>query len=672
MPTDLEPPHLPAEDALWRTLVEQSPFSVVVYDAEGHPLLANAAFRALWGVGLESAPPGYSVLSDPELERQGVLSLIRRAFAGETVVTTPVRYDISRVSATGEGRSFWTQGHLYPVRDAEGRVTHVVLTHLDLTDRMIAEEALRESELRFRTLAESIPQLAWMAEPDGHIFWYNQRWYDYTGTTPEAMQGWGWKAVHDPAVLPEVVERWTHALRMGERFSMEFPLRGRDGRLRTFLTRVEPVKDEAGRVIRWFGTNTDVEELKEARQRLEVLAEVGAALASSTDVDDALAAMIRVAVPRLAHWCGVYVADESGAVVRHDAAAADPERERVYRLLLERYPPDFSSPAHVVWRPLQTGEVHLTESDAEAVAWYARDAEHARLLRALGLHATLAVPMVVEGRRVGVLALAHVEPGRGFTPEDVALASEIARRAAAAVERARLYDAALAASRAKTGFLATVSHELRTPLNAMLGYTELLLMGIPEPLGPGATVQVERMERASRHLLSIIEEILTFSRIEAGRETVTLEPVDLAELVREVNAIVEPLAAQRALRFHAPGTAPPATLVTDPRKLRQILVNLLGNAVKFTEAGEIAFAVGEEDGTVVFRVRDTGVGIPAEHLERIFDPFWQVDATQTRTAGGTGLGLTVSRELARMLGGELTAESQPGRGSTFTLRLPLG
>jgi len=945
MATWSEPAPAPPQPDVWRAVVEQSPFSVVVYDAEGRLVFANATFREIWGVGPEEAPPGYSVLTDPELERQGILPVVRRAFAGEVVTTPPVRYDISRVASSGEGRSLWTQGHFYPLRDGAGRVSHVVLTHIDLSERMDveaalrasearfratfdhagigmalvgndgevleanaallrllgyapgellgntvagfthpddmatdmalfqellagerasyrvekrylrkdggvvwgdltvslvrapggeplyavgmvedvterkrterllreseqrfrllfernplpmwifdletlrflevndaavaqygysrdeflamtirdirppevqakldaalrlpsgpglvyrmahrhrwkdgtvrdvevtttetviegraarvalvldvtervrAEDALRESELRFRTLAESIPQLAWMAEPDGHIFWYNQRWYDYTGTTLEEMEGWGWQTVHDPEVLPDVVERWTRAIRSGERFEMEFPLRGADGRFRTFLTRVEPVRDGEGRVIRWFGTNTDVEELKltqqeldgaraaavarlaeaeRARERLEVLAEVGAALAGSANVDDALRAMIRVAVPRLAAWCGVYVVDESGTVVRHDAAAADPERERFYRVLLERYPPDFRNPAHVVRRPLDTGEVSLSEIDVEAVARYARTPEHAELLRGLGLRATLAVPMTVEGRTVGVLALAHVEPGREFTPEDVALASEIARRAASAVERARLYDAALAASRAKTGFLATISHELRTPLNALLGYSDLLLLGIPEAIGPGAAAQVERIDRAARHLLSIIEEILTFSRIEAGRESVAAEPVDVGELAREVNAIVEPLAAQKRLRFVAPAPDGAVPLVTDPRKLRQILINLLGNAVKFTEKGEIAFEIEQEEvGAVAFRVRDTGMGISPEHLGKVFDPFWQADASQTRTAGGTGLGLTVSRELAVMLGGTLTARSTPGEGSEFVLRLPL-
>jgi signal transduction histidine kinase len=205
----------------------------------------------------------------------------------------------------------------------------------------------------------------------------------------------------------------------------------------------------------------------------------------------------------------------------------------------------------------------------------------------------------------------------------------------------------------------------------MIGYSDLLLLGVPDPLPPGARQQVERMDRAARHLLSLIEEILTFSRLEAGREVVRPEPVDLGELVHEVVAIVEPLARERGLAFHAPEAPPTAPFRTDPRKLRQILINLLGNAVKFTERGEIRFDVEADGRALLFHVADTGIGIPPEQLDRIWEAFYQVEGTSTRTAGGTGLGLAVSRELARLLGGDIAVQSTPGEGTVFSLRLPL-
>jgi len=223
---------------------------------------------------------------------------------------------------------------------------------------------------------------------------------------------------------------------------------------------------------------------------------------------------------------------------------------------------------------------------------------------------------------------------------------------------------------AKASFLATMSHELRTPLNAMIGYTDLLQMGVPEPIPDGAREQVRRVGLSARHLLQLIEEILTFSRLEAGRETVQAETVDLRELVQEVSAILEPLAQERGLRFDVPRTTSPAELRTDPRKLRQILINLVGNAVKFTERGGVELSVADEAGWVCLRVRDTGIGISPDHLETVFEPFRQVETDRARRAHGSGLGLSVARRLTLLLDGELRVESTPGQGSTFTLRLP--
>jgi PAS domain S-box-containing protein len=235
----------------------------------------------------------------------------------------------------------------------------------------------------------------------------------------------------------------------------------------------------------------------------------------------------------------------------------------------------------------------------------------------------------------------------------------------------RAREAVEEANRAKSDFLATMSHELRTPLNAMIGYAELLEMGVPEEIGTAARGQVERIRLSATHLLQLIEEILTFSRIEAGRERVDIQPVELQDLAAEVSAIIEPLATKKGLEFAVEMPDDPVEVRTDPRKLRQILLNLLGNAVKFTEEGEIAVRAAREGKEMVLEVSDTGIGMPPEEQERVFEPFWQAETELHRRTSGTGLGLPVTHRLVELLGGTIQVRSEPGEGSTFRIVLPL-
>jgi two-component system, sensor histidine kinase and response regulator len=228
-----------------------------------------------------------------------------------------------------------------------------------------------------------------------------------------------------------------------------------------------------------------------------------------------------------------------------------------------------------------------------------------------------------------------------------------------------------AANLAKGTFLAVMSHELRTPLSAIIGYEELLADGITGPVTDGQRQQLSRIKASARHLLQLIDEILMFSRAEAGREELVLEPVPLAAVVDEAVGLVMLMADDKNVSLGVT-PAPSVVVRTDRRKVRQILVNLLSNAIKFTErGGHVLLEITRSEAAVLLTVRDSGIGIPSHYLEQIFDPFWQVEQQPTRRVGGAGLGLSVSRRLARLLGGDITVESVVGRGSVFTATLPL-
>jgi signal transduction histidine kinase len=217
-----------------------------------------------------------------------------------------------------------------------------------------------------------------------------------------------------------------------------------------------------------------------------------------------------------------------------------------------------------------------------------------------------------------------------------------------------------------------MSHEFRTPLTAILAYAELLVTGIPEPIAEVPRGHAERILTAAQHLTHLVEQVLTLSRIEAERDEVTLEPTDLVALARDTAALIEPLARQKGLEFRVEAPEEGATAVTDANKVRQVLFNLLGNAVKFTSSGEVRLALTAADGRATLEVSDTGRGMTPDELERIWEPFWQSDRPGVKRTAGTGLGLGITRRLVRNLGGEIRVRSEPGRGSVFAVELDAG
>jgi signal transduction histidine kinase len=408
----------------------------------------------------------------------------------------------------------------------------------------------------------------------------------------------------------------------------------------------------------------------EAAQRREAfLAEAGEILAGSLDYQVTLGSVARLAVPRISDSCIVYVVEEDGRVHRPGVAHADPEKEEALRSLLEDSPFDPAALTGPVARALRTGEAELVPEipawEADPLAEHVEDAE---LAAELAPRSLIVVPLKVRERVLGALSLGWGEPGK-YTPDALWLARGLADRAALAIENARLHREAKRASEAKSDFVASMSHEFRTPLTAIMAFAELLVDGIPEPVTGVPKRHAEQILGASKHLAELIDQVLTLSRIEAGRERVRMEAVDVARLARDTAALVEPIARQKELpvRVEVPEEGP--VVHTDPNKLRQVLFNLLGNAVKFTERGEIRVVLHAEDGRVLLEVHDTGEGIPPAQLERIWEPFWRATRSNGSRPPGTGLGLGIVKRLVDTLGGEIRARSEPGRGSVFTVEL---
>jgi signal transduction histidine kinase len=403
-------------------------------------------------------------------------------------------------------------------------------------------------------------------------------------------------------------------------------------------------------------------------ERLQLLDHASSVLASSLDYGTTVAAAARLAVPHFADWCSVDVL--VGREIKQLAASyiETPGLRHISEMRL-RYPlaADASTGLATV---IRTGET-VFEPDVtdEFSAAQARSPEHLAAILEANIRSMMVVPMIARGHIIGAMTVATTAT-RPLDEGSLALARDLARRAAVTIDNAQMYQAAVVANESKANFLATMSHELRTPLTAIIGYDELLADGITGKVDDAQRQQLARIKANARQLLALIEEILLYARVEAGRESVHLEEVRAKELVDDTIMTVAPMAQTKHLSVTSEAIAPTLTLTTDSRKLRQMLINLIGNAVKFTEQGRVtvrAFARGTD---VVFEVQDTGIGIAPEHLEHVFEEFWQVEQTKKRKAGGSGLGLSTTRRLAKLLGGEVTLESQLHVGSTFRLVLP--
>ncbi|HEX8906508.1 MAG TPA: ATP-binding protein [Longimicrobiaceae bacterium] len=588
--------------------------------------------------------------------------------------------------------------------------------------RSAETEALRRSEDRYRSLVVATAQIIWNTDAKGEFATEQPEWAAFTGTTFEEYRGWKWLECVHPADREQAAATWRAALESRTVYEAEYRLIRHDGQYRDMQVRAVPVQEPNGRVREWVGAESDVTERRKAERSAQFLAEASRVLASSLDYATTLRSVARLAVPELADWCAVDLLAEGGGLERVAVEHQDPAKIEFVHRLQERYPGDMGTERGLP-AVIRTGKADMmAEIPEEMLLAAARGPEHLALIRELGLKSYIVVPLIARDRTLGAITLVHAESGRRYDQQDLELAEELARRAAVAIDNARLYyeteearaqleqqaaelqeaqaemerahgelqrandelvarteeaerarEAADEANAAKSAFLATMSHELRTPLNAIAGYAQLLEMGIHGEITETQREYLEKIRRNQTHLLGLINDVLNFAKIEAGQVQYEIGQVPVDETLAAVEALIEPQVRARRHHYAYRRGDPAVTARADRDRVEQIVLNLLSNAVKFTSpGGRIVMEWEADDGRVRIRVRDSGRGIPADKLPAIFEPFVQVDPTLTRSSEGTGLGLAISRDLARAMKGDLTVESREGVGSTFTLTLPRG
>ena len=411
------------------------------------------------------------------------------------------------------------------------------------------------------------------------------------------------------------------------------------------------------------------EAVRAAEQRARFLAEAGALLSSSLDVARVLADVGRLAVPRVADVCIVDVMDDARPM-RVDVAVADPAQRPIARALCKRLEHwESSEDEHSL--DARGATIALTD---DVLARATDDAEHAALFRALGARTAMVVPLVSRGTTIGRITLVSAGSARTFADADLELATELARRAALALDNARLYRAARDATQSRDDMLAIVSHDLRNPLHTIQMSSSFLLellAGGPggAPAEPSELVgQVEMMRRAAGRANTLIQDLLDVSRIEAGRLSVSAAPVDARAFLDEVMTEFAPLARAKPVELTCRWQGDDVTVPMDRGRVAQVLSNLVGNALKFTPAGGVVSVRGAAvHGRAEFAVHDTGPGIPAESIPNLFDRYWQAERGARH---GAGLGLFIARGIVEAHGGTIEVRSAVGEGTTFVVTLP--
>jgi len=496
-----------------------------------------------------------------------------------------------------------------------------------------------------------------------------------------------------PDGRPYRAEEWplARAIRTGEVVAGEEidVVRG-DGVRTTLFTSAAPIRDRDGCIIAGAVTFYDVTERERselergellareqaarvaaeaAERRGAFLADASSALAGSLDYQTTLASLAHLAVPFLADWCKIDMLEPDGGLRRIALAYADPMNAELARALAT-CPPDPRG-THPRTKVVQTGRSELLpEVTDEALVAAAADSEQLAVLRQLGYRSTMIVPLVARGQTLGAMTFVTAASGRRYDRDDLAVAEELARRAALAVDNSRLYREAREADRIKGEFLMTLSHELRTPLSAVVVWARLLGNGkLDATKMPRA---LEAIERNVASLTRLVEDLTDVSRIAAGKLRLKTGPVDLWEVIAAAIVAVRPAAQAKGIRLKSIGGAA-RRVWGDGGRLQQVVWNLLSNAIKFTpEGGGVEIRVGLADGRAQMVVSDTGRGIGPDFLPFVFERFRQADSATTRTHGGLGLGLAIVRQVVELHGGTVRAESSgEGQGATFTVSLPI-
>ena len=576
-----------------------------------------------------------------------------------------------------------------PSRDASRCTVGIIIHAVDVTEQVLARRRAEEGERQLTTLADSIPQLAWMAEPDGSVIWYNQQWYKYTGTEPEQMVGWGWQSVHDPEILPAVLERWRESLRNGSPFEMEYPLRGADGTFKWFLCRVTPLRNATADVVRWFGTNTDITEFKrirderallltrerEARATAELLNQVGPTLLGQRDLTQLAQSVIDLAAAGIGAEFGGFLykaVNEKGEAYAIHGSSGPPDRElKTFSLprSVEQYQRTFQDE-----RIVRATDVEADPRFGKTLPFFGVPEEH------LPVRSYLAAPVISRsGEVLGAMFFTHRSPGR-FIDCHEAIVAGIAAQAAIAIDNAGLFERAQRIqqdlqrsneelqrmNKDMETFAYSASHDLGEPLRNITMSAQLLKRDHTDQIQESAVQLLDGVIAGAMRMESLVKDLLAYSRATRPLESVPAR-LDARAVLTEVLFILKARIEESAAVI----TVDQLPSVAMHRShLSLLFQNLIGNALKYRGKSEPRVHVSaiQRNGSSVFSVTDNGIGIQPKYRSLVFGLFKRLHSRDKYP--GSGVGLAICQRIVEQYGGSIWVDAAPDGGSIFSFSIP--
>lgn len=662
--SELREQRLRESEEQFRQITENMREIVWMCDPEMSQMLyVSPIYEEIWGRTCQSLyeqPSSFIDAIHPE-DR----SRIRAAFPKQIREEYNEEYRIVRP----DGSIRWVRSRAFPIKNQVGQVYRLTGVIEDITDRKLAEEALRESEERYRCIVETAEEGIWIIDAENKTSFVNNKIAQMLGYSVSEMLGtslFNYMDEEGKAIAAANVER----RRQGIEEQHDFKFLRSDGSPLWAIVSTNPIFDATGQYQGALGMVTDITQRKQTEERLHFLAEASNQLVASFDDKTILTNLTQLAVPRIADCCVVDLVSDDG-LQRVAVAHVDSTKLELLYELNRSYPLDLNQPGQMIEVLLTGKSVVVAEVTDSILINGSRDNEHLNMLRQLNLKSYIIVPLCARGRILGVISFVSVYSERRYGQEDLALAETLASRAALAVDNARLYRESQEANLMKDEFLAILSHELRSPLNAILGWAKLLRT---RNFDSATTARaLETIERNAQSQTKLIEDLLDISRLMRGKLSLQMRPVNLVGIIEAAHDTVLLTSQAKGVQLETVLDSAVGLISGDANRLQQVVWNLLTNAIKFTPQGGCVQVKLERVGShALISVRDTGMGISPGFLPFVFDRFRQADSTTTRDQGGLGLGLAIVRQLVEMHSGTISALSEgEGKGATFIVELPL-